>query len=162
MKITKKMLEDALKIAECIDVDYGNKTKEEIKEIDDSLDIIFSIAREKLKELSKAPELLSEKRIKKLDEMISLYDNPFAHNECTVIKMSPEIRTEFLAKAHETFTTAESLGANYPRDFPIRYKGFDVVATDEHGKNYLAIALCGWNSLEQKFTEVKTIEIKED
>lgn len=38
-------LKEAIKKSECVDVDYGDRTPEEIKELDEALDVVFSVAR---------------------------------------------------------------------------------------------------------------------
>lgn len=38
-------LEDALKLTECIDIDYGSRTQDEIDEIDKALDVIYAFCR---------------------------------------------------------------------------------------------------------------------
>lgn len=38
-------LKEAIRKSECVDVDYGDRTPEEIKEIDEALDEVFSVAR---------------------------------------------------------------------------------------------------------------------
>lgn len=38
-------IKEAIKKAECVDVDYGSRTPEEIEELDEALDIIFASAR---------------------------------------------------------------------------------------------------------------------
>lgn len=35
----------AIKAAECIDVDYGDRTEDEIKSLDDALDTVFKAAK---------------------------------------------------------------------------------------------------------------------
>ena len=56
MRIDVKKLEEAIKITECISIDYEDADEEEIAQIDDALDLIFRVAREKLKELKKEAE----------------------------------------------------------------------------------------------------------
>ena len=56
MRIDAKKLEEAIRNAECVSVDYEDADEEEIAQIDDALDIIFRVAREKLKELKKEAE----------------------------------------------------------------------------------------------------------
>lgn len=41
-------LRRAYKIARDLSIDYGEKTPEEIKELDDALDIVFTLAKEKI------------------------------------------------------------------------------------------------------------------
>lgn len=50
-------LRAAYKVAENVNVDYSGMTPEEIKELDDALDIIFTIAREAI---TKAEEAIKE------------------------------------------------------------------------------------------------------
>ena len=38
-------IKEAIEKAECIDVNYGNRTPEEIEELDEALDIVFLSAR---------------------------------------------------------------------------------------------------------------------
>ena len=49
-------LKEAIQLTECISIDYEDADEEEIAQIDDALDIIFRVAREKLKELKKEAE----------------------------------------------------------------------------------------------------------
>lgn len=49
-------LKEAIQLTECISIDYEDRTKEEIEELDDALDVIFGCARERLKELKKEAE----------------------------------------------------------------------------------------------------------
>lgn len=44
-QITIKRLRKAIKIAECVDVDYSGMSNDEINDLDASLDLIFKIAR---------------------------------------------------------------------------------------------------------------------
>ena len=41
----REKIRDAIRKSECVDVDYSDMTKEEIKELDDALDLIFACAR---------------------------------------------------------------------------------------------------------------------
>lgn len=43
-------IKDAIRIAECVEIDYSGMTENEVKEMDEALDVIFSCAREKAKE----------------------------------------------------------------------------------------------------------------
>lgn len=43
-------IKDAIRIAECVAVDYSGMTEDEVKEMDEALDLIFRCAREKAKE----------------------------------------------------------------------------------------------------------------
>lgn len=38
-------LKEAIKKSECVDIDYGDRTPEEIKELDEALDVVFAVAR---------------------------------------------------------------------------------------------------------------------
>ena len=38
-------LDEALKLTECIDIDYGSRTQDEIDEIDKALDVIYAFCR---------------------------------------------------------------------------------------------------------------------
>lgn len=49
-------LKEAIQLTECISIDYEDADEEEIKKIDDALDVIFGCARERLKELKKEAE----------------------------------------------------------------------------------------------------------
>lgn len=49
-QITIKRLRKAIRIAECVAVDYSGMTQDEINEMDDALDVIFRCARKKAKE----------------------------------------------------------------------------------------------------------------
>ena len=51
-ELKKPTLSDALKITECIDIDYGNANEHQIEEIDTALDVIFDFCRKALKENS--------------------------------------------------------------------------------------------------------------
>ncbi|WP_407461649.1 hypothetical protein [Methanobrevibacter sp.] len=46
-------IKDAIKIAECVEVDYSGMTEEEIEQMDNALDVIFKCARDKAKEEAK-------------------------------------------------------------------------------------------------------------
>ena len=49
-ELKKPTLSEAMKIAECIDIDYGNADAHQIEEIDTALDVIFDFCKKALKE----------------------------------------------------------------------------------------------------------------
>ena len=66
-ELKKPTLAEAMKITECIDIDYGNANEHQIEEIDTALDVIFDFCR-KLREYGS------------INDKTKLTVNHFSHN----------------------------------------------------------------------------------
>lgn len=99
---------------------------------------------------------LTDKRLAKLDEAISIYDCMRKIDDAVIIKMSRDLFAELIAVNHHFFLLCGQIVKYSTDGLSYRYKGHIIVFASN--ENYVAVAYC--NTMTGKLHNIR--EIKED